>query len=68
MNIEDHIALLEAEAKPLRSKPADEQGDLGAIVDKINALRAAQSRGEVSIEPAPRRGRPPKVRLEGEDA
>jgi hypothetical protein len=68
MTIEDQIAALLDKAEPLRVR--DENGELGAIVDQINALRALQA----SCEPAPvlpaavegqdapkRRGRPPKV-------
>lgn len=46
MNIEDQIADLLAEAAPLRLLPDDEAEAKGlpALVDKINRLRAVQSR------------------------
>lgn len=43
MNIENQIAALLAEAEPLRSLPEQEQDALGAIVNRINALRAVQA-------------------------
>lgn len=45
MTVEDQIAELLAEAAPLRLMADDtpEAARLGAIVDKINALRARQS-------------------------
>jgi hypothetical protein len=43
MTIEKQIAALIERAEPLRGLPEEEQGDLPAIVDKINALRAIQA-------------------------
>ena len=43
MTIEDQIAEFLEKAAPLRSLPDDEAGELGAIVDRINALRALQA-------------------------
>ena len=43
MTLEDQIAALLLEAAPLRCLPEFEQGELGAIVDRINALRALQA-------------------------
>lgn len=68
MTIEDQIAALLIKAEPLRAN--DENGELGAIVDQINALRALQADGaDVPTAPASvegqdapkRRGRPPKA-------
>lgn len=43
MTIEDQIAALLDQAAPLRALPEDEESELGAIVDRINALRALQA-------------------------
>jgi hypothetical protein len=43
MTLEDKIAALLLEAAPLRCLPEMEQGELGAIVDQINRLRALQA-------------------------
>lgn len=64
MTLEDQIAALSAEAAPLRCLPEFEQGELGAIVDRINALRALQAAGFVdAVEQEPKRGpgRPKKA-------
>ena len=68
MTIEDQIAALLIKAEPLRAN--DENGELGAVVDQINALRALQA-GGVAAPDAPtslegqdapkRRGRPPRA-------
>lgn len=85
MTLEDQIQALLQEAEPLRKLPADMQGNLGAIVDAINGLRAMQAAGKDALDAAieardeaefaevaestkPRRGRPPKARVEGADA
>jgi hypothetical protein len=49
MTVEEKIAALLAEAAPLRALPDDEAEAKGlpALVDKINALRAEQSRAPV---------------------
>ena len=64
MTLEDQIAALNAEAAPLRCLPEMEQGELGAIVDRINALRALQAAGVVdAVEHVEKRGpgRPKKA-------
>ena len=69
MTLEDQIAALLLEAAPLRCLPEIEQGELGAIVDRINALRALQAAGVAdvvapAIEPAEVKrgpGRPKKA-------
>ena len=72
MNSEVKIAELLAQAEPLRELHDDDETKrpLTAIVDKINALRAEQSKGVTEVdgdEPAkPKRGRP--ARQEGADA
>ena len=48
MTLEDQIAALLLEAAPLRCLPEMEQGELGAIVDRINALREKQNKGDDS--------------------
>ena len=48
MTLQDQIAALLLEAAPLRCLPEMEQGELGAIVDRINALRALQAAGYVA--------------------
>ena len=65
MTLEQQIAALSAEAAPLRCLPEAEQGELGAIVDRINALRALQASGlgdalEI-VEPKRGPGRPKKA-------
>lgn len=50
MNIEDNINELLAEAAPLRLLPEPEQDGLGALVDRINALRAMQAAGQVEFD------------------
>lgn len=52
--IEDQIAALLAEAAPLRLLSGDspDAAPLGAIVDRINALRARQAEGEAEVMPA----------------
>lgn len=85
MNLEDQIAALLAEAEPLRCLPDEEAEAKGlpALVERINALREAQSR-QISTPYGPaapldallaaedaapkRRGRPPKAKQEGADA
>ena len=47
MTIEDQIAALLVKAEPLRLLPETEQDELGAIVDRSNALRALQAAGVV---------------------
>jgi hypothetical protein len=61
MNIEDQIADLLAEAAPLRLLPDDEAEAKGlpALVDKINCLRAKQSRDPFL---------PPEATIEGADS
>ena len=64
MTLQDQIAALLLEAAPLRCLPEMEQGELGAIVDRINALRALQAAGVVdAVEQEPKRGpgRPKKA-------
>lgn len=64
MTLEDQIAALLLEAAPLRCLPEFEQGALGVIVDRINALRALQAAGFVdAVEHVERRGpgRPKKA-------
>jgi hypothetical protein len=64
MTLEDQISALLLEAAPLRCLPEMEQGELGAIVDRINALRALQAAGVVdAVEQEPKRGpgRPKKA-------
>lgn len=65
MSIETQIQELLDKAAPLRLLPEDEQGELGAIVDQINQLRALPPDAEpeaidAAISPK-RRGRPPKA-------
>ena len=65
MKIEDKIAELLEQAAPLRLLPETEQDGLGAIVDRINALRALQASGQEEFdgeEPVKRGpGRPKKA-------
>jgi hypothetical protein len=61
MSIEDQIDALLAEAAPLRLLPDDEAeaNGLPALVDRINVLRAKQSRDPFF---------PPEATLEGADS
>lgn len=80
MSIEDQIQALIAQADPLRLLPADEAESMGlpGIVEQINALRAEQAAGDgiysvpdpIIDDVPPKRGpgRPPKARIEGDDA
>lgn len=64
MTMQDQIEALLLEAAPLRFLPEFEQGELGAIVDRINALRALQAAGVVdAVEHVEKRGpgRPKKA-------
>ena len=76
MNIESEIQTLLEQAAPLRLLDADDPKalPLGAIVDKINALRAIQSaetaefRDDVTVAPWPVEGaeaEPPEKRKPG---
>lgn len=53
MNMQDQIAALLLEAAPLRCLPELEQGELGAIVGRINALRASQAAGVADVVAPP---------------
>lgn len=54
MTREDQINALLSQAEPLRALPDDAQAasDLGAIVDRINALRAEQAAGRDELDAA----------------
>jgi hypothetical protein len=82
MTLEDKIQQLLAEALPYRPLDEDDpkKEPLARIVDEINRLRAAQAKmqmlqeemsfEQLQAEQAPKRGpgRPPKARIEGQDA
>lgn len=83
MTLEDQITALCAEAEPLRGLAEDDpaKAALCGIVERINLLRDMQARGldpgkadpiaalyANSAMPKRKPGRPPKARIEGDDA
>lgn len=52
LSVEQEINALLDKAAPLRALPEDEQGELAAIVDRINELRAIQANSRDALDEA----------------